>query len=269
MSTASGPVGDGAVGWPTMAVQGVRSHYQVLGVTSDAAPDEIRRAHRQLARVLHPDRQIEATAAERKLAERRMREVNVAWTTLSDSARRKDYDRELTAQRIGQQFGPGDRADSARSAGGERGGATRSNHEWDPTDPDLAREQARLAEVDPDEPELSAGHFWLLRRGPVVLMVLAGLVLFFVTAYAGGDAADENSGQPPRTTAAALNCVRTIEGRTAVRTSCESDNQGRIMTKVQQPLECPQKTSYVILDDEVVCVTTDPSVTSNFSEGGG
>lgn len=131
------------------------------------------------------------------------------------------------------------------------------------------RERARLAEVDPDEPELSAGHFWLLRRGPVVLMVLVGLLLFFVTAYAGGNAADEDSGQPPRTTAAAQDCVRTVEGRTAVRTSCDSANQGRIMTMVDQPLDCPPKTSYVILDGDVVCVTTDPSVTSNLSEAGG
>ena len=48
--------------------------------------------------MLHPDRLVDASDAERRLAERRMREVNVAWTTLSDPARRTDYDRLLRAQ---------------------------------------------------------------------------------------------------------------------------------------------------------------------------
>ena len=94
-STASG----GAVG---SAVDG---HAPVSGPTTrcsawrrTASPDEIRRAHRQLARVLHPDRLAGSSPAERALAERRMREVNAAWTTLSDPARRADYDRELAGR---------------------------------------------------------------------------------------------------------------------------------------------------------------------------
>ena len=33
-----------------------RSHYEVLGVSNDAPSDEVRRAYRRLALVLHPDK---------------------------------------------------------------------------------------------------------------------------------------------------------------------------------------------------------------------
>ena len=107
-----------------------------------------------------------------------------------------------------------------------------------------------------------------IRKRPSILRTLAGALLFLVTAYAGGNAATSED-EAPRTTPAAQDCVRLVEGRTAVRTSCESANVGRIMTRVDQPLDCPARTSYVILDDRVVCVTTDPSVTSNLPSGGG
>jgi molecular chaperone DnaJ len=60
--------------------------YGVLGVDHDANGDEIRRAYRRLARELHPDINADPEA------ERRFKEITAAYQTLSDPARRRQYD---------------------------------------------------------------------------------------------------------------------------------------------------------------------------------
>src|SRR4029077_479789 len=60
--------------------------YAVLGVGRDASDDDIKRAYRRLARELHPDVNADPEA------ERRFKEVTAAYQTLSDPARRRQYD---------------------------------------------------------------------------------------------------------------------------------------------------------------------------------
>jgi molecular chaperone DnaJ len=64
-----------------------RDYYELLGVTRDASPDDIKRAFRRLARELHPD----VSAAPD--AEHRFREVVEAYEVLSNTERRELYDR--------------------------------------------------------------------------------------------------------------------------------------------------------------------------------
>jgi hypothetical protein len=65
------------------------NHYDVLGVTRTASPDEVRRAYHRKAREHHPDVQAGATTYAS------MVEINAAWAVLGDPARRRAYDREL------------------------------------------------------------------------------------------------------------------------------------------------------------------------------
>ena len=60
--------------------------YAALGLDRDASQDDIRRAYRRLARELHPD------VNQSPDAERRFKEVTAAYQTLSDPARRRQYD---------------------------------------------------------------------------------------------------------------------------------------------------------------------------------
>ena len=63
------------------------TYYELLGVSQDAAPEEIKRAYRRLARQLHPDANPDDPAAEA-----RFKEVALAYETLSDPQKRQRYD---------------------------------------------------------------------------------------------------------------------------------------------------------------------------------
>ncbi len=65
-------------------------HYRTLGVSQDASADEIRAAHRALARRHHPD--LVTDPAERRRAEGRMAAINGAWHVVGDPVRRAEYD---------------------------------------------------------------------------------------------------------------------------------------------------------------------------------
>jgi molecular chaperone DnaJ len=64
-----------------------RDLYEVLGVSSDATQEDIRKAYRKLARTHHPD-----VNHHDPDAERRFKEINLAYQTLSDPAKRRQYD---------------------------------------------------------------------------------------------------------------------------------------------------------------------------------
>lgn len=77
-----------------------KDYYQTLGVARDAAADDIKKAFRKLARKYHPD------VSKEPNAEARMKEVNEAFTVLSDPEKRAAYDQLGQRYHAGQDFHP-------------------------------------------------------------------------------------------------------------------------------------------------------------------
>jgi hypothetical protein len=71
-----------------------RTLYDVLGVRPDASADELRRSYLQRARLLHPDRHVDAGSARRAEVERQMQDLTAAWQVLGDARRRRRYDEQ-------------------------------------------------------------------------------------------------------------------------------------------------------------------------------
>jgi molecular chaperone DnaJ len=77
-------------------------YYKILGVAREATPEELKKAYRQLALKFHPDRNQGEKASEEKF-----KEINEAYTCLSDSDKRAHYDRYGSAEGFGAAGGAG------------------------------------------------------------------------------------------------------------------------------------------------------------------
>ena len=70
------------------------TYYEILGVSRDATIQEIKKAYKKLAKKWHPDLNRDNI----KVAEEKMKEINVAYSTLSDEVARIDYNKKLDGE---------------------------------------------------------------------------------------------------------------------------------------------------------------------------
>lgn len=78
----------------------MKDYYEILGVPRNATEAEIKKAFRSLALKYHPDRN-----PSNKEAEEKFKEINEAYSVLSDSEKRANYDRYGTPEGVGAGFG--------------------------------------------------------------------------------------------------------------------------------------------------------------------
>ena len=81
-----------------------KNYYEELGVSRDAAADEIKKAYRKLARKYHPDISKETDA------EAKMQAINVAYDTLSNPEKKAEYDQMLDHPQGFSNFGQGNQS---------------------------------------------------------------------------------------------------------------------------------------------------------------
>ncbi|MBN8734583.1 MAG: J domain-containing protein [Acidobacteria bacterium] len=152
------------------------SLYDDLGVAKGATPEEIRAAHKALARLLHPDRiQDEVT---RRVAETTLKKINSAFAVLSDSRRRMAYDREL--ERELDIAGAASAAAAAAAAAGERKGGAAG---WS------AGGWRRWVEK-------RANWDWAKRNALWGAGTVAGLTVIYLTLWQGAPAARRTAAAP-------------------------------------------------------------------------
>ena len=70
------------------------NYYEILGVDRQASAQEIKKAYKKIAKKWHPDLNHDDT----KTAEQKMKEINVAFTTLSNEVARIEYNKKLDAE---------------------------------------------------------------------------------------------------------------------------------------------------------------------------
>lgn len=66
-----------------------KDYYSILGLTKSATPDDIKKAYRKLAIANHPDKH----PKEKAEYEKKFREINEAYSVLSDAAKKAQYDK--------------------------------------------------------------------------------------------------------------------------------------------------------------------------------
>jgi hypothetical protein len=188
-----------------------RTHYEVLGVARTASARELRQAYLDRARLVHPDRHIDAGPRARAEAEHAMQELTEAWRVLGDGGRRRRYDREL--------------------------GGTVS------AEADAARFVTRSDGTMPEEIEVLDPTARLIRGLPWIVLVVVLVGIFIFTAYA---ATGGTKNKAPSTTSGVARCVALGEGAPAPE-PCDTPGARTVVTEIvpSPSAACPAGTEAV------------------------
>lgn len=194
------------------------SLYRRLGVSPTATTSEIHDAYRRLAARFHPDRQGRASPPDRELAERRMREINEAWSVLGDPVRRFDYDRQRRSR--GRRHGDPARPDGV-------------------VGPRSEAEDGPLEHPEREFDDAAARRLGLIRALPWIAIVGILGFIAIVTAYA--DHAPSPDDRPARAPEVGVgSCIDIEIGPSTTVVPCDGPHEHRIVERVPRATDCPR-----------------------------
>ena len=75
-----------------------KGYYKILGVSENATDEELKKKYRSECLKWHPDRWINGTEEEKKTAEDKFKQLNEAYSVLSDKQKRQEYDSGMDGQ---------------------------------------------------------------------------------------------------------------------------------------------------------------------------
>jgi DnaJ-domain-containing protein 1 len=75
----------------------MKTHYEILGIPKDASAERVKASYRALVKTYHPDKLAQGTKGHAE-AEKRIREINVAYAVLSKPLSRASYDAKLNRE---------------------------------------------------------------------------------------------------------------------------------------------------------------------------
>lgn len=210
------------------------THYEVLEIEPGAAPERVRLAYHDQARVWHPDRYSSADGPRADEAEVRMRRINEAWRVLSDPVTRKAYDASLVAPVVRV--------------------ARREPTRIDPhlLDPELLRARARAAERTVEERQKA-----VVRVAPFVALVVLLIAVLVLASNVRGDSSDrvETTVPGPAVPFEPGACIRVLSEGVIEVPGCDGIYQGRLIGVRTSEGECVERTvSEVGYQDLVLCL---------------
>lgn len=208
------------------------NHYEVLGVNSRAEAEDIHRAYLELARALHPDRILGASAEEAERAARRMQEANDAWRVLRDPGSRAAYDRALAIRHGRRPTRASDRPEVPPRHAAAPG-----------SEPDDLDAPFRSAPAEPGDVGVS-----VVRALPwmAVLLILGAIFVFTAFAGGGGDADDPQE--------LVGRCVSSGPATAIVAVPCEGPNDGEVVLVASRASHCPAASSSIPMAEGFLCV---------------
>ena len=218
------------------------TYYQILGVSPSAKHDEIRAAYLAKARKLHPDNFQNASKREQTRSEELMRELNQAWSTLSNKEKRSEYDLKISS-------GKSDNRSYPSFDGG-------SYEEWIP-EPTQERTTPRYAT---DEEMRITWFAKLVKPLPLgLIFVVVVAVAIIATIGIGNNDASNRPVPAVRPTGQPIDCMNYVAGSKCERVKCVSGEYDAIIYRIVPAREgCPKDLKEVYKGDgEMFCVFED------------